>query len=85
MNISYCCIYLKVADYWIGMTDSDEEGTWKWYGTNVEVQFLDWSPNEAAFNINENCAVFGDTIGYTWADVKCNSGRKAVCEIDNSG
>lgn len=64
---------------------TEVEGKWKWYGTNVEVQFFDWYPNEATWSNDENCAVFGDTIGYTWADVRCYSGRKVVCEIDNSG
>jgi hypothetical protein len=72
-----------VADYWIGMTDETVEGVWKWYSNNEDVEYFDWGPTEPQNVNNEDCAVFGDTLDYQWADVKCATDRKALCEISS--
>ncbi|XP_045194370.1 perlucin-like protein [Mercenaria mercenaria] len=73
----------KSADYWMGMTDETTEGIWKWYGTDKNVEYFDWGPSEPQNAHNEDCAVFGDTIDYTWADVQCATNRKALCEMQS--
>jgi hypothetical protein len=62
-------------------SSSAVEGS-KWSETNEDVTFFDWAPGEPNSN-NENCAVFGDTIGYKWADVTCHSARNILCEMVN--
>jgi hypothetical protein len=55
---------------------------WKWSETNEDVTFFDWAAGEPNRNY-ENCAVFGDTLGYRWADVRCHSARNILCEMEN--
>uniref|UniRef100_A0A8C2G8X6 C-type lectin domain-containing protein n=1 Tax=Cyprinus carpio TaxID=7962 RepID=A0A8C2G8X6_CYPCA len=70
----------KITDqreFWIGVTDIVEEGTWKWVdGTSV----TSGEPNGETL---ENCAVTylkknPELIG--WIDVNCNDAYQWICE-----
>uniref|UniRef100_A0A8C1GUG3 C-type lectin domain-containing protein n=1 Tax=Cyprinus carpio TaxID=7962 RepID=A0A8C1GUG3_CYPCA len=72
------------AAVWIGVTDSDVEGTWKWVdGRNVTSDGGIKEPNGAT---TENCAVtvgvpqsvFCELVG--WIDVACNRAFQWICE-----
>ncbi|KAL6467036.1 hypothetical protein MHYP_G00248400, partial [Metynnis hypsauchen] len=60
---------------WIGLTDSEMEGVWKWVdGSALTTGF--WrnaEPNGAA---KENCVVTADN----WADFSCNDWFVGICE-----
>uniref|UniRef100_A0A673KEY8 C-type lectin domain-containing protein n=1 Tax=Sinocyclocheilus rhinocerous TaxID=307959 RepID=A0A673KEY8_9TELE len=69
-------------DFWIGVTDSDEEGNWKWVdGSTLTTGF--WASKEPNGKRGENCAVtylteWPELIG--WHDVKCNDAFRLICE-----
>ncbi|XP_063739436.1 CD209 antigen-like [Eleginops maclovinus] len=65
---------------WIGLTDLETEGTWKWVdGTPMTERY--WGPNEPNGKTSENC---GDTkqydVGNHWNDENCNVKVFWTCE-----
>ncbi|XP_036438826.1 C-type lectin domain family 4 member M-like [Colossoma macropomum] len=66
---------------WIGLTDTDEEGVWKWVdGSELTTKF--WIPGEPNGHGHENCAVIGHRLGtsWSWADFPCNDRLVWICE-----
>uniref|UniRef100_A0A671L5N1 Zmp:0000000924 n=1 Tax=Sinocyclocheilus anshuiensis TaxID=1608454 RepID=A0A671L5N1_9TELE len=69
-------------EFWIGLTDIDVEGSWKWVdGSNMTSGF--WASREPNGGRVENCAVtyltkWPDLLG--WLDVKCNNAYQWICE-----
>ncbi|XP_026144327.1 C-type lectin domain family 4 member F-like [Carassius auratus] len=74
------------GEFWIGVTDAEEEGRWKWVdGTNMTSGF--WASSGHIREPNgggqENCAVTylkknPELIG--WLDVDCNGAYQWICE-----
>ncbi|KAK9976634.1 hypothetical protein ABG768_021839 [Culter alburnus] len=63
------------AGVWIGLTDSDVEGRWKWVdGTNMTSGF--WGSGEPNGYEKENCAVLYSS---GWHDYSCNNAFKWIC------
>ncbi|KAL6455524.1 hypothetical protein MHYP_G00360640 [Metynnis hypsauchen] len=73
------------TDAWIGLTDSDTEGVWKWVDSSALItQFwFKGEPND--YGGNEDCAVSGykgagsERVS-TWADFPCNHLVVGICE-----
>ncbi|XP_029773450.1 C-type lectin domain family 17, member A isoform X2 [Suricata suricatta] len=67
--------------YWLGLTDRDREGDWKWLdGSPVTMSF--WDPEEPN-NINdEDCASMNK--GGTWNDLSCGKTTYWICERECS-
>ncbi|XP_077065607.1 uncharacterized protein LOC143718432 [Siphateles boraxobius] len=61
---------------WIGLTDSDEEGTWKWVDGSTPT-FRFWSSKEPNGRREENCALIHSS---NWADYQCNDTFLWICE-----
>uniref|UniRef100_A0A667XUD4 C-type lectin domain-containing protein n=1 Tax=Myripristis murdjan TaxID=586833 RepID=A0A667XUD4_9TELE len=70
---------------WIGLSDRDEEGTWRW----VDGTFLNstkfWQKNEPSGthgrNVKEDCAdAFWYTVLDSWNDDACTTAHYWVCE-----
>ncbi|KAI7814747.1 putative CD209 antigen-like [Triplophysa rosa] len=61
---------------WIGLSDSDEEGGWKWVdGSTLTTSF--WASNEPnSYLGNEDCVV----TYLRWADYPCTHTFKSICE-----
>ncbi|KAL7855871.1 hypothetical protein AOLI_G00194750 [Acnodon oligacanthus] len=66
---------------WIGLTDSETEGVWKWVdGSALTTEF--WRPGEPNINGDEDCVITGyasDPV-YSWADFTCNNRFAWICE-----
>ncbi|XP_015242321.1 PREDICTED: CD209 antigen-like protein A [Cyprinodon variegatus] len=70
------------SGFWIGLTDEEEEGVWKWLdGTRLTEGF--WNPGEPNNVNNEDCAaVYPKSNPFTsWNDAPCNFNLKWICEM----
>ncbi|KAL0968798.1 hypothetical protein UPYG_G00272010 [Umbra pygmaea] len=70
---------------WIGLTDNDQEGTWKWVdGTVLTTGYWFKSePNNGGLGFQEDCVVmyYGkENPVQTWNDHKCGQKIKWICE-----
>ncbi|XP_041036045.1 C-type lectin domain family 17, member A-like [Carcharodon carcharias] len=63
--------------YWIGLTDRESEGNWKWVdGTTMS--FTQWDHGEPNnWNNNENCAIIRTS---EWNDYSCTDQFHFICE-----
>nr|XP_055063222.1 CD209 antigen-like protein B [Misgurnus anguillicaudatus] len=64
--------------FWIGLSDSYKEGTWKWVdGSTLTTKF--WGSGEPnSYSSDEDCVETGSS---DWNDQSCNSNRNWICEI----
>ncbi|XP_041036060.1 C-type lectin domain family 10 member A-like isoform X2 [Carcharodon carcharias] len=63
--------------YWIGLTDGESEGNWKWVD-GTPVSFTQWDQGEPNnWNDNENCAIIRAS---GWNDYSCSDQFRFICE-----
>nr|XP_023693093.1 CD209 antigen-like protein C isoform X2 [Paramormyrops kingsleyae] len=75
------------GDFWIGLSDIESEGTWKWVdGTTIPVEKGYWraNPQQPDNYGNEDCVHTYNTIHsvpfQTWNDRPCNDVIQWICE-----
>ncbi|XP_078392154.1 CD209 antigen-like protein 2 [Cetorhinus maximus] len=65
------------GDYWIGLTDRESEGNWKWVD-GTPVSFTQWYQGEPNnWSGNENCAIIRMN---GWNDYSCTDQFPFICE-----
>uniref|UniRef100_A0A3Q0RFC5 C-type lectin domain-containing protein n=1 Tax=Amphilophus citrinellus TaxID=61819 RepID=A0A3Q0RFC5_AMPCI len=79
------CLRVKSVWYtWIGMTDTEEEGTWKWVdGTLLDKSFRYWHTGEPNnYNgLEEDCGEIKLVEDENkWNDIECNTENFWICE-----
>ncbi len=73
-------------DYWIGLSDTDEQGNWTKWDSGAPVTYTNWYEGERNIenqNIKEaeHCAEMkGRNSNYHWNYLKCDTERWFVCE-----
>ncbi|XP_035240902.1 C-type lectin domain family 4 member E-like [Anguilla anguilla] len=77
--------------YWIGLSDSETEGTWLWAGITLlqkgfwrsgEPDDHYWTENKTQGKIKDADCVVTVPDENTWEDTRCFSNYKFVCETD---
>ncbi|XP_048008545.1 CD209 antigen-like protein E isoform X3 [Megalobrama amblycephala] len=64
------------SSFWIGLTDIDEEGSWKWVDGSTPT-FWFWWTNEPNGQRGENCVQYYIS---NWADYPCDDAHLWICE-----
>ena len=76
------------VDYWIGLTDVETEGIWKWSDGSIVSGYTYWGDSQPN-NINGNQDCGGIRMGWhynqyfdaEWHDNKCTLTKGYICEI----
>ena len=77
--------------FWIGLTDLEEEGIWRFESNGSEPQYTNWHYNEPDNNTDSDCVrLKKPTNQWKWGDFPCNLSSyndnqftiHAICESD---
>ena len=70
-------------DYWIGLTDTETEGAWKWTNGATLHGYTNWSGNQPNGYNQQNCgAIIGGTdFTGRWLDASCSANKGFICEL----
>ncbi|XP_077983049.1 polycystin-1-like protein 2 [Glandiceps talaboti] len=69
-------------DRWIGLTDKEDEGTFRWLDGNTLV-YDNWAldqPND--YLLNEDCVQLSATYDFSWNDKPCFHRAKFICQYE---
>ncbi|XP_048251020.1 perlucin-like [Haliotis rufescens] len=71
----------KAANYWLGATDLNVEGTWLWEGQQA-MDYSNWSRSQPDNGGGaEHCLDIKQIYeSYLWNDENCNTGVNFICE-----
>lgn len=63
---------LRHCDFWVGATDQEQEGTWRWVQDNTLVTYANWNHNEPNNGSgDEHCAMMLWVFNWSWNDARC--------------
>jgi len=70
-------------DYWIGLTDSESEGTWRWTKGATLTGYNNWSNNQPNDYKGQDCGAIlsGNQNTGKWHDVSCSGKKRFICEL----
>ncbi|XP_062614265.1 C-type lectin lectoxin-Phi1-like [Saccostrea cucullata] len=67
---------------WVGGTNKETEGLWKWASTNTNITFFNWKENEPNNYLEqENCLELAGMEGWLWNDNYCEHSLRFLCEF----
>ncbi|KAL7855915.1 hypothetical protein AOLI_G00195190 [Acnodon oligacanthus] len=73
------------SEAWIGLTDTESEGVWKWVDNTTLATGFWWKGEPNDYNSNEDCVLTGfrgagsERVS-NWADDPCSSSQRGICE-----
>ncbi|MBF0337229.1 MAG: VCBS repeat-containing protein [Nitrospirae bacterium] len=75
---------------WLGATDAESEGTWKWV-TNEKLEFTNWDSYQPDnYQGNENCLEYwppktqwNSGTEWKWNDSDCSNSKVSLCEWES--
>ncbi|KAJ8302218.1 hypothetical protein KUTeg_021205 [Tegillarca granosa] len=71
--------------YWIGGSDMEVEGEWRWMKSRQPFQFTAWAPGQPDdANKHEDCLHLYGVSGFKWNDYPCSIKGYFICEKPHS-
>ena len=67
--------------FWLGGSDSDEEGNWTWTD-GTPFNYTKWESYEGAGGIKQNCLAIRLSYHGYWYDYECFDSHPYICEIN---
>ncbi len=74
------------VDYWIGLTDAETEGDWKWSDGSNFTGYTNWMSGDPNNYNNQDCVAivkgnfYGGVRDGEWHDDKCSNLKGYICE-----
>ena len=72
---------LLVAEWWIGLNDRDEEGTFVW-SDGTTGGYRPWADGEPNDSGGEDCGHFWTAHGGMYNDMPCDRVQPYICQLE---
>ncbi|XP_069115674.1 perlucin-like protein isoform X2 [Argopecten irradians] len=69
------------VSYFLGGTDREREGVWKWIRTGELIEFKDFKPPEPNNDKSEHCLTLFEESDFGWNDDQCDKKLHGICKI----
>lgn len=69
------------GNFWVGGTDLENEGEWKWINSDTKFHYTGWGryePNQERGGVEQDCLDLKFKGG--WNDESCTISQRYICE-----